>query len=91
MNKPARPILRLPDRQAKVEEFLSEPDGAVVPEAQPGRKGHVVLADGSVRRRLVCAVSPDIGEALETLRRDTGAPVSFHVERILRDGLGLSG
>ncbi len=94
MSKSARPTLRVPERQAQA--FLSEPEGkgppavAAVSEPSQGRRGYVTLADGSVRRRLVCAVDPDIGLALEKLRYQTGAPVSYHVERILREGLGLA-
>ena len=81
---PAIPLL--PDLDSDTRAFV---EGARDREAASASASSESAPRSGRPRRLVAAVGDDVFSELEKLKGQTGAPVAFHVDRLLRTALGL--
>lgn len=96
---PKQPPLSLPSKPiqpADMAAFMAtarhEPPPAASPppsSAAATPRGHVQLANGETRRRLVLSIPTDVGARLDELSESTGASLTWHVTRLLREALNL--
>ena len=92
---PKQPPLSLPNKPVQssdVAAFMAtarhEPPPMDSAPASPGpTRGHIQMASGETRRRMVLSLPMDIGTRLDELSASTGASLTWHVTRLLREAL----
>ena len=84
---PSKPINHAPEMAAFIATAKHEPPAA--PAIATASPGHVQTASGEVKRRMVLTLSSELGSALDQMAESTGAARTWHVERLLRQALGM--